>query len=172
MSNIQLYKYDARAIAAMLPEESAIKLVTISSKLEEAWNKRQIFRTLPEMKYSVLSNEAFPTIASKYWQCIREQTTMLENMVVESFAFRRNEIRIKEIQHNLSEPRITDFAIDRLRVDLDEALFKRAQFEEIAKDRCREILEWEKLKNSLDDGTFDTSNIETSQETLLQHQRT
>jgi hypothetical protein len=40
----------------------------------------------------------------------------------------------------------------------------------VAKDRIRELNEWSKIKNELDDGSFDTQNVNTHQKESLEKQ--
>jgi hypothetical protein len=53
-------------------------------------------------------------------------------------------------------------------IDLDQNLYNRACMEQVAHDRVREIKTWSKLKGELDDGTFDSQNVNTHQ-TLSLH---
>mgnify|MGYP003143781231 CR=1 FL=1 len=48
-------------------------------------------------------------------------------------------------------------------IDLDEKTYRQASLELVAKDRMREIEHWSRLKKELDDGTFDTKNVNTHQ---------
>jgi hypothetical protein len=64
-------------------------------ELRDTWTKKQIFRTETEARFSVLQNNRYPTKASKYWQCVKEQSVHLENLMALSFDYRRNEAKIK-----------------------------------------------------------------------------
>jgi len=44
-------------------------------ELRDTWNKKQMFRTETEARFSVLQDNKYPTKASKYWQCVREQSS-------------------------------------------------------------------------------------------------
>ena len=46
-------------------------------ELKDTWTKKQVFRTETEMRFSVLNDLKYPTKASKYWQCVREQNVYL-----------------------------------------------------------------------------------------------
>jgi len=52
------------------------------------------------MRFSVLNDMKYPTPASKYWQCVREQNVYLENLMTLSFEYRRNEVKIKNYKKN------------------------------------------------------------------------
>lgn len=137
-------------------------LAELNVELEDNWKKSKVFRSETEMRYSVLNDGNFPTKASKYWQCVREQGVMLDNLAVVAFDYRRNEIALKRHEKKLAEA--TD-ELDReeAQVDIDECLFKRLNMQKNANDRVREIELWSKLKKELDDGSFDTKEFNTHQ---------
>ena len=64
-------------------------------ELRDTWSKKQMFRTETEARFSVLQDNRYPTRAAKYWQCVREQSTYLDNLMALSFDFRRNAAKIK-----------------------------------------------------------------------------
>ena len=83
LTNI-LDKDDVKSFKKLIPE------------LQDTWMKKQMFRTETEMRFSVLSDNKYPTRAAKYWQCVREQNTHFENLVHLSFDARKNEVEIKK----------------------------------------------------------------------------
>ena len=131
-------------------------------ELRETWSKKQIFRTETEARFSVLQDNRYPTVASKYWQCVREQSVYLENLMSLSFDYRRNEAKIKWLQKKI-ETETDEYKLECYKIDLDEKLYSKASMEQVAKDRMREISMWSKLKKEFDDGTFDTKNVNTHQ---------
>ena len=50
-------------------------------ELRDTWTKKQVFRTETEARFSVLQDNRYPTKASKYWQCVREQSAYLDNLM-------------------------------------------------------------------------------------------
>jgi len=72
-------------------------------ELKDTWTKKQVFRTETEMRFSVLNDLKYPTKASKYWQCVREQNVYLENLMTLSFEYRKNEIEIKKLNKKIDE---------------------------------------------------------------------
>ena len=52
---------------------------------------------------SVLQDAKYPTKASKYWQCVREQNVFLENLMSLSFDARRNEVKLKKIKTKIRD---------------------------------------------------------------------
>ena len=130
-------------------------LQTISTSLSDAWGKRQLFRTDTEARFSVLNDASFPTKASKYWQAVREQTVMLDNLTLMTFDMRRNHVALKKAQAKQQD--------EEVQIEIDELLWKIASAEQVAKDRVREILMWDKFKLELNDGSFDANNVDTHQ---------
>lgn len=160
---------DLTPVFNCLVESDQQKLQAISAQLADAWGKRQIYRTNTEARFSVLNDANFPTTASKYWQCVREQTAMLDNLTIMSFDMRRNQIELQRAQMKVAE---ADNKIDReaAQIDVDECLWKAASAEQVANDRVREIVMWEGFKLEYDDGTFDTQNVDTHQRQSLMRQ--
>ena len=131
-------------------------------ELKDSWAKKQIFRTETEMRFSVLSDNKYPTKASKYWQSVREQTSHFTSLVHLSLDFRKNEIEIKKIEKKLKQEK-DDLEKEILLVELDRLLFHKADMELAAKDRMREISTWSQIKKELNDGSFDDQNVNTHQ---------
>tara|TARA_Y100000592_G_scaffold32408_1_gene51472 strand:- start:294 stop:887 length:594 start_codon:yes stop_codon:yes gene_type:complete len=131
-------------------------------ELRDTWTKKQIFRTETEMRFSVLSDLKYPTNASKYWQCVREQNVYLEQLMTLSFDYRRNDAKIKWLEKKLQKE-TDEYKKECYEIDLDQKRFDKASMELTARDRMREIKLWSKLKKENDDGTFDKDNVNTHQ---------
>lgn len=151
-----------RYLLKLLDESDFNKIVAIKDELKDTWTKKQIFRTETEMVVSVLNDSKHPTNASKYWQCVREQNVFFENIISMSFEYRRNDVEIKKLQKKILEE--TDELERELHeINLEEKLYAKSNMELIAKDRVREIELWSKLKSELDDGSFDTKDVNKHQ---------
>lgn len=146
----------------ILKQEDFEFLSSAADELRDTLQKRQVFRTETEMEVSVLNDIKHPTKASKYWQAVREQAVMFENLVTTSFDHRRNEVQIKRLTKKLAET-TDEFDREEIQIDLDECLFKKANMELAAKDRIREIRLWSKIKSELDDGSFDNKDVNNHQ---------
>lgn len=140
--------------------------------IQNNWDKRQTWRTETEMRISVLNDIKHPTAASKYWQCIREQSSFYESLVALSFDYRRNRLDRQEIEveikdevslFNRSSSSVVAIKIERLKIDLEEKQFAQTNMEKQARERMREIKLWAKLMDELDDGSFDTEDVNTHQ---------
>jgi len=121
-----------------------------------------MFRTETEMQFSVLNDAKYPTKAAKYWQCVREQNVFLENLMNLSFDYRRTEVKIKRLEEKLKKEE-DPIRRELLQIDIDEKTFSKASAQLVARDRMREIKLWSKFKKKFDDGSFDTTNVNTHQ---------
>jgi len=131
-------------------------------ELRDTWTKKQIFRTETEMRFSVLSDMKYPTNASKYWQCVREQNVYLEQLMQLSFDYRRAEVKLKRLKQKL-EKETDELKKELFEIDIDQKIYEKASMQLTAKDRMREIKLWSQLKKETNDGTFDTENVNTHQ---------
>ena len=143
------------------PEEVKI-FKGLTEELRDTWTKKQMFRTETEMQFSVLNDAKYPTKASKYWQCVREQNVFLENLMTLSFDYRRTEVKIKRLKEKL-EKEEDPLKKELLQIDIDEKIYNKASAQLVARDRMREIKLWSKFKKKFDDGSFDTTNVNTHQ---------
>ena len=146
----------------LLETEDLKSFKSMVEELRDTWTKKQIFRTETEMKVAVLDDGRYPTRASKYWQCVREQNVFLENLMSLSFDYRRNDAKIKWLTKKL-ETETDEYKLECFKIDLDEKIYAKANMELVARDRMREINMWSNLKKEFDDGTFDTKNVNTHQ---------
>jgi hypothetical protein len=131
-------------------------------ELRDTWTKKQIFRTETEARISVLQDNRYPNKAAKYWQCVREQSVFLENLMSLSFDYRRNEAKIKWLAKKL-ETETDEYKLECYKIDLDEKIYAKANMEAVAKDRMREINMWSKLKVEFNDGTFNDKDVNQHQ---------
>ena len=143
------------------PEEVKI-FKSLTEELRDTWTKKQMFRTETEMQFSVLNDAKYPTKAAKYWQCVREQNVFLENLMNLSFDYRRTEVKIKRLEEKLKKEE-DPIKRELLQIDIDEKTFNKARSQLEARDRMREIKLWSKFKKKFDDGSFDTTNVNTHQ---------
>ena len=146
----------------LLEPEDLSSFKGMVEELRDTWTKKQIFRTETEMKVAVLDDGRYPTRASKYWQCVREQNVFLENLMSLSFDYRRNEAKIKQLEKKL-ETETDEYKKELYQIDLDEKVYGKANMELVARDRLREIKLWSRFKTEYDDGSFDTKNVNTHQ---------
>jgi len=99
-------------------------------ELRDTWTKKQMFRTETEARFSVLQDNRYPTKAAKYWQCVREQSSYLDNLMALSFDYRRNEAKIKWLEGKV-EKEEDEYKATKYKIDLDECRFTKASMEKV-----------------------------------------
>ena len=131
-------------------------------ELRDTWTKKQMFRTETEARFSVLQDNRYPTKAAKYWQCVREQASYLDNLMTLSFDYRRNEAKIKWLEGKVEKEQ-DEYKLSKYEIDLDECRYVKASMEKTAKHRMREIKMWSKLKLEFNDGSFNDKDVNQHQ---------
>jgi hypothetical protein len=121
-----------------------------------------MFRTEVEMRFSVLDDGRHPTRGSKYWQSVREQKTHLLSLIELSFEYRENEVKIKQTLNKMEKEK-DELERELLSIELDKKMWGRRNMEFEGGHRMRELRAWSKIKKELDDGSFNTKNVEEHQ---------
>ena len=131
-------------------------------ELRDTWTKKQMFSTETEARFSVLQDNRYPTKAAKYWQCVREQSSYLDNLMALSFDYRRNDAKIKWLESKIDKEE-DEYKSTKYQIDLDECRFGKASMEKVAKHRMREIKMWSGLKKEFNDGSFNDKDVNQHQ---------
>ena len=173
--NIQtLATTQSKYLTGILDEEDVKHFKSLIPELKDTWKKKQVFRTETEMRFSVLSDNKYPTRAAKYWQCVREQNTHFENLMHLSFDARKNDVEIEKLRAKIKKEK-DKLEKQLLQIELEEKVYSKASMELVAKHRMREVATWSKLKKEFDDGKFDKEDVNTHQAhsymLRLQHQK-
>ena len=146
----------------LLTQEDLSSFKGMVDELRDTWTKKQMFRTETEARFSVLQDNRYPTKASKYWQCVREQSSYLDNLMALSFDYRRNEAKIIWLEKKIDKEE-DEYKRTKYQIDLDETRFSKASMEKVAKHRMREIKMWSKLKKEFNDGSFNDKDVNQHQ---------
>ena len=146
----------------LLEQEDLSAFKGMVEELRDTWSKKQMFRTETEARFSVLQDNKYPTKAAKYWQCVREQSSYLDNLMSLSFDYRRSDAKIKWLEKKIESEK-DEYKLSKYQIDLDEARFGKASMEKVAKHRMREIKMWSTLKKEFDDGSFNTKDVNQHQ---------
>lgn len=146
----------------LLEKEDLSAFKGMVDELRDTWSKKQMFRTETEARFSVLQDNRYPTKAAKYWQCVREQSTYLDNLMSLSFDYRRNDAKIKWLESKI-EKEEDEYKSTKYQIDLDEARFGKASMEKVARHRMREIKMWSMLKKEFNDGSFNDKDVNQHQ---------
>jgi hypothetical protein len=158
----ELIVKEAPSLNNLLDAEDVKEFKALTGELRDTWTKKQVFRTETEMRMSVLQDAKYPTKASKYWQCVREQNVFLENLMSLSFDARRNEVKLKKLKQKL-ETEKDPIKRELCQIDIDEKTYSVANMQLVARDRMREIKLWSTLKKEFNDGSFDTKDVNRHQ---------
>jgi len=165
---------ESKYLTNILDKEDVKEFKKLIPELQDTWHKKQMFRTETEMRFSVLSDNKYPTKAAKYWQSVREQNTHFENLVHLSFDARKNEVEIKKLQRDIKKEK-DPLEAELKQIELEEKIYGKAQMELVAKHRMREVATWSKLKKEFDDDNFDKKDVNSHQAhsymLRLQHQK-
>ena len=146
----------------LLEQEDLSAFKGMVDELRDTWTKKQMFRTETEARFSVLQDNRYPTRAAKYWQCVREQSTYLDNLMALSFDYRRNDAKINWLEKKIDKEE-DEYKATKYQIDLDECRFAKASMEKVAKHRMREIKMWSKLKGEFNDGSFNDKDVNQHQ---------
>tara|TARA_Y100001973_G_scaffold49721_1_gene73864 strand:+ start:315 stop:983 length:669 start_codon:yes stop_codon:yes gene_type:complete len=173
--NIQtLATTQSKYLSDILDVEDVKQFKSLIPELKDTWKKKQVFRTETEMRFSVLSDNKYPTRAAKYWQCVREQNTHFENLMHLSFDARKNDVEIEKLKVKIKEEK-DKLEKELLQIELEEKVYGKASMELVAKHRMREVATWSKLKKEFHDGSFDDKDVNTHQahsyKLRLEHQK-
>ena len=157
-----LIEKEAPSLNNLLDPNDVQEFKELTNELRDTWTKKQVFRTETEMRMSVLQDAKYPTKASKYWQCVREQNVFLENLMSLSFDARRNEVKLKRLKEKLLKEE-DPLKRELLQIDIDEKTYSVANMQLVARDRMREIKLWSVLKKEFNDGSFDDKDVNSHQ---------
>ena len=173
--NIQIVaETESKYLTNILDKQDVQQFRKLIPELKDTWMKKQMFRTETEMRFSVLSDNKYPTRAAKYWQSVREQNTHFENLMHLSFDARKNAVEIKKLEKKIEKEKDT-LEKQLLKIELEQKVYNQASMELVAKHRMREVATWPKLKKEFHDGSFDDEDVNTHQADSyllrLQHQK-
>ena len=157
-----LIEKEAPSLNNLLDPNDVKEFKELTGELRDTWTKKQMFRTETEARFSVLQDNRYPTKAAKYWQCVREQSSYLDNLMTLSFDYRRNEAKIKWLEGKVQKEE-DEYKATKYQIDLDEAKFSKASMEKVARHRMREIKMWSKLKKEFNDGSFNDKDVNVHQ---------
>ena len=127
----------------ILPAKELAQLVEIQGELQNGYEKKQIWRSKVEAKYSVLNDVIHPSKNSKYWQAVREQSGMYHELINLAINY----------QETLAKAEIKRAELKRIEFTIIDMKLQ-------AKDRVRECLMWSQIKSELNDGSFDTKDFQ------------
>ena len=140
---------------------------SITDELQRSFEVQQMWRTETEIRYSVLTDDKFPTPASKYWQSIREQMVFYTNLIQLSFEYKKSQVELELLKLKLKakpKDRKEELEQELIKIEVDQLEFPLMNKRWEAHDRVREILIWETVKEEckkLQD--FDINDVDAHQ---------
>lgn len=158
-------------------DEEDIKIIQdLKTELTDNYHKNQVYRTDTEARISVLNDIKFPTLASKYWQAVREQSMMFEEAITEAYHLRHLNLQIFELEEQIKELKKQDPNNVKIKIKLLKKEYKidtkKAEKNNITRSlkwRIKECQVWSKIKEELNDGSFDTMDVNTHQGLAYKH---
>ncbi len=90
---------------------------------------------------------------------------MFEALMGLSFDLRKNDVKRLKLERKMQKAISDgdDLKQMEIQIDLDENLYGKANMEQTAHDRVRELNTWSKIKHELKDGSFDDKNVNSHQ---------
>lgn len=138
------------------------KLQGVREDLQQRFVVGQHFRSDWEARNSVLMDVKFTTPDAKYWQAVREQMTMYEQLVLMGFEYRKAQQRIRLHQatigkfHQREKEATEDWErleasahLELAKISIEQVEFNQMTCRKVAKDRLREILMWQQIMEEL-----------------------
>jgi len=129
----------------ILTKEDLNIVSNLKSELVDTLKKTQIHRTRTEMEVSVLNDVKHPTSASKYWQALREQGVMFEELIMLSFEYRKKQVEVKILERKFGKEQ-DDLERELLKIEIEKEKYILSNQERVAKARIREIKDWSEIK--------------------------
>lgn len=160
--NLPITTEQIHYLDSVLTKKDIVDFKELLPELKDTWLKKQGYRTETEMRISVLNDGRYPTKGSKYWQCVREQDVMFHCLVELSFDVRINDIEQQQLKEKAAQEK-DELKKELLDIEVNKRTFHKANMEWQAKERMREIKLWSKIKKELDDGSFDTQDVNVHQ---------
>ena len=153
--------------SSVLDNGDFTNMKNITEELQRSFEVQQMWRTETEIRYSVLTDDKFPTPASKYWQSIREQMVFYTNLIQTSFEYKKSQVELELLKLKLEEKpkgRKEELEQELIKIEVDQLEFALMNKRLEAHDRVREILIWETVKDEckkLQD--FDINDVDAHQ---------
>lgn len=153
---------------SILEKDDMNTITKLTGELQRVFEVKQLWRTETEIRYSVLNDVSFPTPASKYWQCIREQNVFWEELVRTAMTYQKlqGELDLAEIEYDdIKGSSKKSQALRKIKdAEIKEKQFALMRMRLEGHDRVREIGLWEKIKEEqLKKGDFDINDVNKHQ---------
>ena len=145
----------------ILDEKDSKIVQQLSNELIDTYEKAHMYRSDTEARISILNDIEYPTPAAKYWQCVREQNSHFEEAINESYRIKWCKIEVLKAEKAIKEGIEEGDEIKRLEGELekDGKTIEIGNLTRSLKWRIYELQMWSDIKAELDDGSFDTTHV-------------
>jgi hypothetical protein len=133
-----------------------------SADFQDRHARRSLFRSKFEMEASVLNDMVHPTTDSKYWQAIGEQSVHVSELIRLGFSAKKTEAEVDLLNAQIEEledrkvqaqaenkpeyvTKKLNAHIKKKKVELQEKSHSMIECEKVAKERIKEIKNWEQI---------------------------
>jgi len=124
-------------------------LTKLEAELTRTFETAQVFRTHTEMLVSVLNDVKHPTPDSKYWQAVREQDVMFNELMMLLFEYRKTLLETEQTRRKLATKQ-DDLESALLLNEIERQEYIAANMRRTAHHRMREIVLWSQIKVELE----------------------
>lgn len=166
VQNLSIFNKDALKVIAATPlfnDKEKKELALASASMEKAFFNSQVFRTFTEVVISVLNDVRFPTIASKYYQALREMKVHSTELVFLLYEYETTKedlkileadvLDLKEQLENATKEsdkiRLTS-SIKKKQIEMAKIAFTLKEMKKTADGRKKEIMQWNQLMNEFE----------------------
>lgn len=166
IQSLSIFDKDALEVIAATPlfdEKEKKELALASLSMNKAFFNSQVFRTYTEVIISVLNDVRFPTIASKYYQALRELKVHSSELVYLLYEYETTKQNIKIIEADLMDlneslenakkesDRIRLTAeIKKKEIEIAKIAFSLKDMKRTADGRKKEIMQWNNIMSQFE----------------------
>ena len=155
----------------VLSNTDANYMMSVTGEIQRSFHAQKKWRSNFIANNAILDNEKYPLPSSKYWQAVREELVMFEQLCNQSLDYERHLLEKEMLEINLEDVRNPEskkgkvikklIGLDILAVEL-----KIIHVKHDCKNRVREIRIWEDVKNKIvkENPELDIDSPESSQE--------
>jgi hypothetical protein len=137
-----------------------------SEHFMDRYSRSSLFRSKFEMEASVLNDMVHPTVDSKYWQAIGEQAVHVKELIRLGFNGKKTETEIDLLNAQIEElndrkeqvkdkpgyvTKKLNAHIAKKEIEIQEKQFSLTECKKVAKERIKEIKNWEEIIPPLED---------------------
>ena len=132
----------------LLTPKALEDLQSLLPSIRHDWDVKPIFRTETEARLCVLNDIHHPTPHAKYWQSVREQQVHFNELVMLVFDYKRKGVEIRKLERKM-KAETDDLELELLSIDLDQKRYEIELCDKVARERMRELHQWDKIKKEL-----------------------